>query len=125
HRIVLRAPREDLDDAADLLVAAYDRVELPVLGELGQVAAELLQRLVGALGILRGDALAAADRLDLGLELVTRDDVEREQQVLGVELRVAHATRQFLRGRDGLLRLERQLVEVHDSSRWRSRELSS
>ena len=28
HRVVLRAPREDLDDAADLLVAADDRVEL-------------------------------------------------------------------------------------------------
>src|SRR5207248_10102846 len=33
HRIVLRAPREDLDDTADLLVSADDRVELPVLGE--------------------------------------------------------------------------------------------
>ena len=46
HRVVLRAAREDLDDAADLLVAADDRVELALLGELGQVAAELLERLV-------------------------------------------------------------------------------
>ena len=52
-RVVLRAPREHLDHAADLLVAADDRVELAVLGELGQVAAELLERLVAALGILR------------------------------------------------------------------------
>ena len=58
HRVVLRAAREHLDDAADLLVAADDRVELALLGELGQVAAELLERLVGALGILRRDALA-------------------------------------------------------------------
>ena len=28
HRVVLRAPRQHLDDAADLLVAADDRVEL-------------------------------------------------------------------------------------------------
>ena len=28
HRVVLRPPRQDLDDAADLLVAADDRVEL-------------------------------------------------------------------------------------------------
>ena len=60
HRVVLRAAREHLDDAADLLVAADHRVELALLGQRGQVAAELLERLVGALGILRGDALAAA-----------------------------------------------------------------
>ena len=69
HRVVLRAAREHLDDAADLLVAADDRVELALLGRLGEVAAELRQRLVRALGILRGDALAAAHRLDLRLEL--------------------------------------------------------
>ncbi len=49
HRVVLRAAREHLDHAPDLLVAADDRVELALLGELGQVAAELLERLVGAL----------------------------------------------------------------------------
>ena len=49
HRVVLRAAREHLDHAADLLVAADDRVELALLGRLGQVAAELLERLVGAL----------------------------------------------------------------------------
>ena len=32
HRIVLGAPREHLDDAADLLVAADDRIELAVRG---------------------------------------------------------------------------------------------
>ena len=63
HRVVLRAPREHLDHAADLLVAPDHRVELALLGELGQVAAELLERLVGALGILRRDPLAAAHLL--------------------------------------------------------------
>ena len=79
HRVVLRPPREDLDHAPDLLVAPDDRVELALLGELGQVAAELLERLVGALGILRGDALAAADLLQAREQLVARDGVEREQ----------------------------------------------
>ena len=51
-RVVLRAAREHLDHAAHLLVAADHRVELAVLGQLGQVAAELLERLVGALGVL-------------------------------------------------------------------------
>ena len=62
HRVVLRAAREHLDHAPDLLVAADHRVELALLGARGQVAAELLERLVGLLGILRRDALAAAHR---------------------------------------------------------------
>ena len=61
HRVVLGAAREHLDDAADLLVAADDRVELALLGERGQVAAVLLERLVGPLGVLARHALAAAD----------------------------------------------------------------
>ena len=57
HRVVLRAARQHLDDAADLLVAADDRIELALLRELGQVAAVALERLVGAFGVLVGDAL--------------------------------------------------------------------
>ena len=64
HRVVLRAPREHLHDAADLLVAADDRIELARLGERGQIAAVLLERLVRALGILRGDLLPAAHALE-------------------------------------------------------------
>ena len=93
HRVVLRAPRQHLDHAPDLLVAADDRVELALLGELGQVAAELLERLVRALRILGRDALAAAHLLQLREQLVARHDVEREQQVLGRDelvLELAH-----------------------------------
>ena len=39
---------EDLDHAADLLVAADHRIELAGLGGLGEVAPELLERLVAA-----------------------------------------------------------------------------
>ena len=184
HRVVLRPPREHLDHAPDLLVAADHRIELAALRQRGQVAAELLQRLVGALGILRADPLAAAHLLDLRKELVAGNRVEREQQVLGrhvvvlqllrlverpiedlrqrgrhgglllpaldprlpgqlllgrraklfgrfhecarqilveqceqqvlgVELGVAEAARALLRGGHRLLRLDRQLVEVH------------
>ena len=35
HRVVLRAAREDLDHAADLVVAADHRVELAVLARPG------------------------------------------------------------------------------------------
>ena len=41
--VVLGAPAEDLDHPADLVVAADDRVELALLGDLGQVAPEALQ----------------------------------------------------------------------------------
>src|SRR5262249_57010921 len=86
HRVVLRAAREDLDHAADLLVAADDRVELALLRRLGEVAAELRERLVGALGILRRDALAAAHLPDPREDLVARHGLEREEQVLGREV---------------------------------------
>ena len=61
HRVVLGAPGEHLDDAADLLVAADHRVELALAGGIGQVAAVLLQGLVGGFGVLAGHALAASD----------------------------------------------------------------
>ena len=50
HRVVLGAARQHLDGAADLLVAADDRVELALAGQLGEVARVLLERLVLALG---------------------------------------------------------------------------
>ena len=61
HRVVLGAAGEHLDDAADLVVAADDRVELAAARLLGEVAAVLLQRLKFFFGVLVGDALAAAD----------------------------------------------------------------
>ena len=60
-RVVLGAARQHLDDAADLLVAADHRIELALARELGQVAAVALERLIGAFGVLVGDALRSAD----------------------------------------------------------------
>ena len=64
HRVVLRPAAEHLDDPPDLLVAADDRVELAGARLGGEVAAVLLERLVGALGVRRRDPLAAADALE-------------------------------------------------------------
>ena len=61
HRVVLGAARQHLDDAADLLVAADDRIELALARQLGEVAAVALERLIGAFGILARHALRAAD----------------------------------------------------------------
>ena len=60
HRVVLGAAREHLDHAADLLVAADDRIELALAGRVGEVARVALERLVLVLGILVGHALGAA-----------------------------------------------------------------
>ena len=93
YRVVLRPAREHLDDAPDLLVAADDRVELSRLGESGQVAAVLLERLVRALGILRGDLLAPAHSLQRFEEARAVDELEGEQEMLDGDVfvsQVAH-----------------------------------
>src|SRR5690606_3974029 len=62
-RVVLGAPRQDLDDATDLGVAADDRVHLARAGGLGEVHAVLLEGLVALLRVGGGDlAVAAAER---------------------------------------------------------------
>ena len=80
HRVVLRAAAQHLDDAPDLLVAPDDRVELALAGVLGEVAPELLERLVLLLGVLARDAVAAAHRLQRVEDGFVRD-AERAQRV--------------------------------------------
>ncbi len=72
HRVVLRAPRQDLDRAADLLVAADHRVELAVARRLGEVAGIFLQRVVGVLGRRVVGGAALAQRIDGGVESLRR-----------------------------------------------------
>ena len=104
--VVLGAPAQDLDDAADLGVAADDRVEPAVLGRPGEVDGVLLERLVRRLGALAGHAAVAADRGDrlpqpglgetgVGEHLLRgRLDGRRgDEEVLGGDVVVLHATR--------------------------------
>ena len=72
-RVVLGPAREDLDRPADLLVTPDDRVELALPGERRQVAAVLLERLVGRLRRRARHALAATDRLEPCVQPVARD----------------------------------------------------
>jgi hypothetical protein len=58
--VVLGAAGEDLDDAANLLIAADDRIELAASREFGEVFAVLFQGLEFGFGVLVGDALRAA-----------------------------------------------------------------
>ena len=69
HRIVLRAPLQHLDHAADFLVAADDGIELGFLGARGQVDRVFLQRLALFLGILVFHFFASAHILDRGFEV--------------------------------------------------------
>ena len=71
--VVLRAPREDLDHAADLVVAADHRVELAVGGLGGQVAAVALERLVALLGVAVVDVVRCrAPRSSAASDLLVR-----------------------------------------------------
>src|SRR4051812_38072442 len=122
HGVVLRAPREDLHDPLDLGLPAHDRVELAVRGQLGQVAAELVEQLRGLLalaalgragragaGALAGAAAAGAGQHAddlvadlLGVRVEVEQDARRhalvlahqpEQDVLGADVVVAKAER--------------------------------
>ena len=112
HRVVLGPARQHLDDAADLVVAADDRVELAPPRRLGEVAPVLLERLVLGLGVRVGDALRAAHRLERRVDAIGRDaclleqtsgfalglGAEREQEMLGGDVLVLEAAHLLERG---------------------------
>ena len=67
NRIVLRAPRKDLQHAADLLVTPDDRVEFSrarLLVEVDGILAQRVELLLGGLRIDRRTLAEGADRLD-------------------------------------------------------------
>ena len=70
---------KNLHDPADLGIAADHRVHLAVPRQLDQVAAVALERLVLVLGVLIGDALAAANLLKRLQDLLLADAQRFEQ----------------------------------------------
>ena len=123
HGIVLGAPRQHLDGAADLLVAADHRVELAVARRLGEVARVFLQRIVGLLGRGGVGRAALADVVDGGVERLRRDagigqdlpglgvllDRERQQQALDGDELVAGLVGGLLGGVEEAQQLARRL----------------
>ena len=128
--VVLLAAGEDLHDPLDLGLATDHRVELALGGELGQVAAELVEQLRGLLALARArrrSALApaagagehpddlVADLLRVGVE-VEQDaggdalvlTHEAEQDVLGADVVVAERERLAQRQLEHLLRPRRE-----------------
>ncbi len=75
HRIVLRAPLQDLNRAADLVVAADHRIELALLRALGQIDRVFVQRLALAFGFCAIDLVAAAYGVDRRFQRLLRQSV--------------------------------------------------
>ena len=123
HGIVLGAAGQDLDGAADLVVAADHRVKLAFAGRRRQVAGVLLQRLVAALGRRGVGSAALADLVDRLVEPVRRDagllqdvgglrrllDRHGEQQPLDRHVAVAGLLGDLLGGGEDLRERLRQI----------------
>ena len=112
-RVVLRPPREHLNDAPNLLVPADDRIQLALARELGQIATVLLECLVGRFRVLTRDALRSANARQRLQHLVAPDAAllqdlpdggapafagDREEQVLGADVLVLQPLRFLFRG---------------------------
>ena len=112
NRIVLGPARQNLDRAADFLVAADHRIELAVARGLREIAGIFLQRVIGVFGRCGVGGASLAQRIDGGIEVLRRhaglgEDFsrlavllqrEREQQPLDGDETVAGLLAGFLGG---------------------------
>ena len=121
--IVLRAPREHLHDAADLLVPADHRIDRAAPRSFGQVARVLLERVVAGFGggAVRRPPLAQV--VDGGVERlrtcagIAQDargarplgERQREQQALGSDVAVSGLLRDVESGIEEPRRLRREV----------------
>ena len=72
HGVILGAPRQHLDGAADFLVAADHRIELAVARRLRQVAGVFLEGIVGVLGRRAVGGAALAQSFDRRVQVLRR-----------------------------------------------------
>src|SRR5689334_5276542 len=83
NRIVLRAARENLNDATDLFIAANHRIELALARGFSEITRVALQRLVLILWRLVRDAVRPANLLESRKQcVVIRTDVAQEISAL-------------------------------------------
>jgi hypothetical protein len=121
HGVVLRLARQDLDDAADLGVAPDDRVQ-PARARLGdEVAAVLLQRLVGRLGHRARHALGAA-HLGQHLEEAVRRQPAILEHLAGGRARAQHRQDEVLDGDVLVLQARGLLLGVLERQREPARD---
>ena len=122
-RIVLRAPREDLHDAADLLVPPDHRIDRSAACRFGKVARVLPERIVAGLGRGAVGGPALAQVVDGGIQrlragtgvgqdaggLRPLGERKREQQTFGGDVAVAGLLRDVLGGIEEPRRLRREV----------------
>ena len=97
YRVVLRAPRENLHHPPDLVVPAYDRVELAFSCLLGQIPAILLEGLVLLFRVLVGDPLRPPYILQDRVNPVLRDALGLKQSRSRPFAAIGYADEQVLR----------------------------
>ena len=118
--IVLRPPREDLDRLLDLVRPSDHRVELALAGHLGEVAAVLVERRRRARLPRAASGLDSADHGAAKLRVRDAEPLqelpglallvagEREQDVLGPDVRGAELARLVVGGKERRLRVRRE-----------------
>src|SRR6266702_5155058 len=109
HRVVLGASLQDLDHAADLVVASDHRVELARARSLGEIERVFLERLAAPFGFLVADRFAAAHRLDRLVDRLPAAAVFF-QQAAGLALVLGERNQKELRGDELVAALLRFLV---------------
>ena len=108
HRVVLGAPGQDLHRAPDLFVAPDDRVDLALLGRLGQVARVFLQRIIALFSTGAVGGATLADIVDRGVQLGRRHGT-RILRILGLAGHHAQRHQNPLDGNKAVARLGRDL----------------
>ena len=115
-RVILGPAAEYLDHAQNLGIPANDRVELALVGQLGQVAAEFLQRTVAGLCLRAGDLLPAAHLFDdLQDALAVHARLGQDPGRGGIPL-VGNGQEKVLGGDIVVLQFRRFLVRLVDHS---------
>jgi len=109
HRIVLGAALQNLDGAADLVVAADDRVELALTCALGEIDGIFLERFALTFRLRGIDRGAAANGFDRGFERFPGQAVFLEQAA-GVALVVGQRQQKQLAGDELVAALGGDLV---------------
>ncbi len=98
HRIVLRAPRQNLHHAADFFVAPNHGIELSSPRKVRQIARILLQRSICRFRILRSHAMASANRRHRLQNRLMRSAFAYQQLPSGIAARSCNAQQDVLGG---------------------------
>ena len=97
HRIIFGPARQHLDHAANLVVAADDRIEFSFARQIGEIAAVFFQSLIFFFRIGIGDALRAANA-DQGVENLIAAGAELFEKLARFAAVLHHRQQQMLGG---------------------------